>query len=155
MDIPELIRRIETELKAQSLTRAELATRAGLSRVTVWRVLERITEHPRKQTVWRLARATGIRDANIRESLSGQYELLPVTEQLPGDDVLFQEALVSQLEAVPKHLRLEAVRVAMGAMAGVIHREAEDPAEDPYRFLRQLEKSRWNARKRYKADPRD
>jgi transcriptional regulator with XRE-family HTH domain len=148
LKIEALLSRIETELQALGISRDELAMRAGLSRQTVWRILTRQTERPRKATVRRLTRALGIPDADMREVLTGQYEMLPITERLIEDDALFQKALTAQLEAVPERLRLEAVRAAIVTMAGVMQQSRSPTDQDPYRVLRSMERARWQARNR-------
>ena len=152
VDTRDLIEKINAELDVRGITRDDLATRARISRVTVWRILTGETKHPRKTTVRQLARALQLTDTAVQEVLSGQYEMLPIVDVLPEDDDLFKKALLNQLEAVPRHLRLEAVRVAMVGMAGIMQRVEGSRRPDPYQSLRQLEQARWNARKRAQFD---
>ncbi|HYH81507.1 MAG TPA: helix-turn-helix transcriptional regulator [Longimicrobium sp.] len=146
----ELIKRIEAALKTSGMTHDELAMRADVSRQTLWRILSRVTKRPHKATLLRLSKTLNLPDTTLKEALSGQYEMLQVSERLPEDDELFKKALCAQLDSVPERLRLEAVRAALVSMAGVVQ-QSKSPTEDGYHVLRSMEKSRWQARVRRRS----
>jgi transcriptional regulator with XRE-family HTH domain len=147
MQPTELVLRLNKALADTGLTVEQLATRAAVSRQTVWRILTGITTKPHSRTLQKLAYTLGLTHAAIAESATGQYEMVPLLERLPEDDSLFLKALRSQLETIPEPLRLAAVRSALAAMAAV-SQEPREATLASYSALRRLERSRWSMQRR-------